>query len=61
MIKGRLAYESFRTFYVLNYVICIVSHVHDLLHLMDYVLVCSFMINDNIGGICQFHAYDKFH
>ena len=38
MIKERLAYEGFRTFYVLTYVMCIVSHVHALLLLMDYVL-----------------------
>jgi hypothetical protein len=38
VIKGRLAYESFRTFYVLNYVIYIGSHVHALLRLIDYVL-----------------------
>ena len=59
MIKERLAYEGFRTFYVLNYVICIISHVHVLLRLMNYVWYALFMINDNIGGICLFHAYGK--
>ena len=57
MIKGRLAYEGFRNFYVLNYVICIVFHVHALLLVMDYVLYVPLCIMTIFVVLVNFYAY----
>ena len=61
MIKECLAYEGFRTFYVLNYVICIVFHVHALLLLMDYVLYVPLCLMTILVVFVNFYAYGKFH
>jgi hypothetical protein len=61
VIKECLAYEGFRTLYVLNYVICIVFHVHALLHLSDYVLHEPLCIMTIFEVFVNFYAYGKFH
>ena len=61
MIKECLDYEDFRTLYVLNYVSCIVFHVHALLLLMDYVLYDPLCIMTIFVIFVNFYAYGKFH
>ena len=57
MIKECLAYEGFRTLYVLNYVICIVFHFHELLLLLDYVLYELSCILTIFEVFVNFYAY----
>lgn len=61
VIKECLAYEGFRTLYVLNYVMCIVFHVHALLRLSDYVLYELLCIMTIFKVFVNFYAYSKFH